>query len=221
MIGQDYEQLTLFPEDSHASHSPWLASKKEKGMIVTYGQKCSELSENLRRLGLLVRTYLEFCELPQGTWLRIWNVKVITSSCLILKLRLSERSIGESECSLWPTVRSHEVGDYQYDRGCHNKPRLTLSGAAKLWPTPKASDGKMGMTARTRGRPIEKSTHLQTRVWCAEHGLLPTPRVGGSRGNSPAGMEHGDLAGVVGGQLNPTWVEWLMGFPTGWSDLHA
>jgi len=24
---------------------------------------------------------------------------------------------------------------------------------------------------------------------------------------------------VVGGQLNPMWVEWLMGFPTGWTDL--
>jgi DNA (cytosine-5)-methyltransferase 1 len=22
-----------------------------------------------------------------------------------------------------------------------------------------------------------------------------------------------------GGSLNPTWVEWLMGFPTGWTDL--
>jgi hypothetical protein len=22
-----------------------------------------------------------------------------------------------------------------------------------------------------------------------------------------------------GGKLNPTWVEWLMGFPTGWTDL--
>ena len=23
-----------------------------------------------------------------------------------------------------------------------------------------------------------------------------------------------------GGQLNPTWVEWLMGFPPGWTDLN-
>ena len=25
----------------------------------------------------------------------------------------------------------------------------------------------------------------------------------------------------VGGQLNPTWVEWLMGFTPGWTDLNA
>jgi hypothetical protein len=24
---------------------------------------------------------------------------------------------------------------------------------------------------------------------------------------------------VVGGQLNPTWVEWLMGYPSGWTVL--
>jgi len=24
---------------------------------------------------------------------------------------------------------------------------------------------------------------------------------------------------VIGGWLNPTWVEWLMGFPEGWTDL--
>jgi hypothetical protein len=27
------------------------------------------------------------------------------------------------------------------------------------------------------------------------------------------------LAAQVGGQLNPTWVEWLMGWPLGWTDL--
>ncbi len=26
-------------------------------------------------------------------------------------------------------------------------------------------------------------------------------------------------ANLVGGQLNPTWVEWLMGFPLAWTDL--
>ena len=26
---------------------------------------------------------------------------------------------------------------------------------------------------------------------------------------------------AIGGSLNPTWVEWLMGFPLGWTDLGA
>jgi len=28
-----------------------------------------------------------------------------------------------------------------------------------------------------------------------------------------------DDPSLTGGRLNPTWVEWLMGFPTGWTDL--
>ena len=28
-----------------------------------------------------------------------------------------------------------------------------------------------------------------------------------------------NLNDQIGGQLNPTWVEWLMGWPLGWTDL--
>ena len=70
MSEQVYEQLTLFQEDSPVSRSPWLESKKAKGTTVTYGLKCCELSENLRRVGSLVRMYLESCALPLPTLYR-------------------------------------------------------------------------------------------------------------------------------------------------------
>jgi hypothetical protein len=38
------------------------------------------------------------------------------------------------------------------------------------------------------------------------------------RGRSDNGHTP-QLPEQVGGQLNPTWVEWLMGFPLGWTDL--
>ncbi|HEU4422100.1 MAG TPA: hypothetical protein VFR67_06115 [Pilimelia sp.] len=28
-----------------------------------------------------------------------------------------------------------------------------------------------------------------------------------------------DLGDAIGGPPNPTWVEWLMGFPPGWTDV--
>lgn len=37
---------------------------------------------------------------------------------------------------------------------------------ARLWMTPQA--GACGMTSKTTGRPLEKSTHLQAQVYCAE-----------------------------------------------------
>lgn len=30
-----------------------------------------------------------------------------------------------------------------------------------------------------------------------------------------------NIQNVVGGKLNPMWIEWLMGFPAGWTDLNA
>lgn len=82
---------------------------------------------------------------------------------------------------MWPTPRAKEAGDYCYSRGDHDKPALTLSGAAKLWPTPKSQN---------------------------------------ARGSGEA---HGDggqsLDVAVGGQLNPDWVEWLVGLPAGWGDI--
>jgi hypothetical protein len=35
------------------------------------------------------------------------------------------------------------------------------------------------------------------------------------------GDNHRSLRTDVAGQLNPTWVEWLMGFPPGWTELNA
>ena len=56
-----------------------------------------------------------------------------------------------------------------------------------------------------------------------ESGLWPTPcaRDWKDNGRSPAELHRNSvtLATAAGGQLNPTWVEWLMGWPLGWTDL--
>ena len=137
------EQLTLFQVDSHASHFPWLESKKEKGTIVTSGRRCSELSENLRHVGSSVRMYLESCELPLTTFARTWSVKDTTSGYLILKLRLSEHRIGESGSRLLPTpcaTLGTNGGPNQRDSS--GRPGLQM--AAKMWPTPKAQNARGG-----------------------------------------------------------------------------
>jgi hypothetical protein len=36
-----------------------------------------------------------------------------------------------------------------------------------------------------------------------------------------SGIGGPSLDVVAGGQLNPNWVEWLMGLPIGWTDLNA
>jgi len=53
------------------------------------------------------------------------------------------------------------------------------------WATPKATP--TGMTARTRGRPIEKSTHLTTQVWLENqvNWATPTASEGNKISNNP------------------------------------
>ena len=106
-----YEQLTLFQADSHVSHSVWLVSKKAKGTTVTSGLRCSELSESCARIVSSVRTYLESSRLPPGRWSRIWSTLAITSSCSIMKLRLSELGTEEAGSSLWATPNTMDSMD--------------------------------------------------------------------------------------------------------------
>lgn len=185
------EQLTLYQEDSLANRFPWLESKKEKGMIVIYGRKCSELSENLRLVGSLVRMYLESCELPLPTLCRTWSVKAMTSRCLILKLRLSERSADGSGSHLWPTARAADwkgCGPVGSKSAEHHLKRGQLSGVV-LYPTPRAQTATGASHAPNRQGGADLQTYVSD--------------------------------STAGGQLNPTWVEWLMGFPIGWTELDA
>jgi hypothetical protein len=87
--------------------------------------------------------------------------------------------------------------------------RISASGGGS-WPTPTAN---AWTGAGHQGR--QGGLNLQTAV-----ARVPTPaardwRSGKGRkdnGHTP------QLPEVVGGQLNPTWVEWLMAWPIGWTD---
>lgn len=51
-----------------------------------------------------------------------------------------------------------------------------------------------------------------------DSGLWPTPRVFMHK-DSTVDRGKSNLGEVVGGPLNPNWIEWLMGWPIGWTDL--
>lgn len=67
-----------------------------------------------------------------------WVTRSKTRS-LSLRNRLA-RAIEGSECSSWPTIRSHEVGQYQNQTDGTRQP--TLTGASMNWPSPTAHDGR-------------------------------------------------------------------------------
>jgi hypothetical protein len=100
-------------------------------------------------------------------------------------------------------------------------PRLALptyGNVSLLLPTPTAVSYGTNIGGGA-GRVGKVKPSLET---MARHNLWPTPtpsdEVGGP-GTSPKRKGGKNLRTAVNGQLNPTWVEWLMGFPEGWTAL--
>ena len=70
----------------------------------------------------------------------------------------------------------------------------------------------------------ESSERMTPELGTSENGsgLLPTPTTQDSENNGgPSQRERNTppLNAIVDGLLNPDWVEWLMGWPIGWTDL--
>ena len=108
--------------------------------------------------------------------------------------------------------------------------------ASGLWPTPSKSDPMLESMTRSakdphvtkngtvRNGPSNLGLPGMVRLW-------PTPTATMFKGSSPAALTRKDgqdrsndrldhaVMASDGGQLNPTWVEWLMGFPIGHTDL--
>lgn len=71
--------------------------------------------------------------------------------------------------------------------------------------------------------PTPTGVPLPQAVAMAEQGKWPTPTSRDWRSGkaSPETLARNSrpLSETVGGQLNPTWVEWLQGFPLGWTEV--
>ena len=74
---------------------------------------------------------------------------------------------------------------------------MDLQTAVKYWPTPSTRDYKGGyIGGRVRNGKVSRDT-------------------------LDVAVQHTDNQEKTNGTLNPTWVEWLMGFPIGHTDLNA
>ncbi len=98
--------------------------------------------------------------------------------------------------------------------------RTEIMNALEKWPTPRASDGTHG--GRVTPRKGRNGGNLVEAVSKATF-ATPTARDWRSGKASEATMDRNSrpLSEQIGGALNPTWVEWLMGYPLGWTDLGA
>jgi len=138
----------------------------------------------------------------------------------------------DSEYSSWPTPTTQEVE--------HPDAELTESGRRKTkdgkdshsvgladqvrWRTPDAWLGRRGPKSKEAYYDsIKRGTHAVNLLDQVKHERWPTPDCSDRRSakSKQQGLSNKVKAIEGGGQLNPTWVDWLMGFPSGWTDLNA
>ena len=112
--------------------------------------------------------------------------------------------------SRWPTPTV--CGNYNR-KGASQNSGDGLATAVLKWPTPIASDSR-----GSSGKPIPGK---QKQLVDAVRFATPLSRDWKSGKTSQATAEKNSrpLSEQIGGTLNPTWVEWLMGWPLGWTDL--
>jgi hypothetical protein len=94
----------------------------------------------------------------------------------------------------------------------------TSENESGFWPTPQAHDCHPGNPARV-GR---FGTKHGGRNLNDEVAMWPTPTKRDWKSGTGDQGRPGHalpLSSAIGGQLNPPWVEWLMGWPIGWTDL--
>jgi len=145
----------------------------------------------------------------------LWQTPVADDAANRMNGKWNSR--GEPKLSaqvMWPTPTV--CGNYNR-KGASATSGDGLATAVRMWPTPMARDWKDSAKSGNR-----KSPNLGAEVhW-------PTPRTKGMCGGSGAWqqlkeattIEEARMMGAGnGGQLNPTWVEWLMGWPLEWTDL--
>jgi hypothetical protein len=98
----------------------------------------------------------------------------------------------------WPTPRVSMTNGVSKEEVLEGDPKCRLEVAVKRWPTPTAQDSTGG---GNRNGPNSKAHAGISLTDAALTGDSSTPR------------------SAVSGSLNPTWVEWLMGFPPEWTVL--
>jgi hypothetical protein len=240
------EQLTFSVADSLASHQAQREHERALQILAGSGQKCFELFALSGRAGSWQKTFMASCLLKPAEFstrfTHSWKAKVL-SACprLWFQLRLLEHRTYAIASGLLPTPTRGDAENRKATPSPHfmrtgtvrhigkngQQSQIRLSQYTQMFPTPRAGDAKNNTYQRDRG---EKGKERPTLTGVVK--FYPTPQASDadkwSNQSEAERLAKGQQVrlptavspqGGAGGILNPEFVEWLMGFPIGWSDL--
>jgi hypothetical protein len=119
----------------------------------------------------------------------------MTANGLLLELPMLERRTKESVYGLWATPTTMDKLPPKSEKALHKEATQARPGRSK--------------PANLR----DQVSNMHNWPTPTAHNAKETNAPSEANRNTPT------LANQVGGKLNPMWVEWLMGWPLGWTDL--
>jgi hypothetical protein len=221
--GEDDQPLTLWPEDSPASPSASRARASRKLTRGGSGQRSRASFATYDPATCSWKTSRVSLDGEWETYSETWPASGMTQAGIAFRRPTSAPCTSASESGLLPTPSAVSYGTNQgggMGRIGPVRPSLETMARHALWPTPQAHDVHPGRAERV-GRHGTKHGGRDLTDWVAR---WPTPQARDHRTGEPHRVgdpaRHGgwNLNDWVGGQLNPEWVEWLMGYPAGWTD---
>jgi hypothetical protein len=228
------ELLTLFLEDSRAKTYP--SQAVEMGWTENVADSGGKWRESLARYDPDTHSL----KTAQLSLIEDWTGCSVTlpRSGLMLdgqcwELPMLGRITREIESGFLPTPVATDAGSGRFNTSVGGKPRPTLALMARkdLLPTPTVCGNRNRKGAsKTSGDGLATAVAMSLTRTSSDFMdapivkgiLLPTPTAHNAKEKgSPSQMTRNtvQLGDLAAGRLNPQWVEWLMGWPIGHTDL--
>jgi len=227
-------KLTSLLAATHVSPLVQQDSEKERMTPDTCGHTYGDTSKQLDLFSASLKMSKDTSALDLEKSLATWKASVTEQRGeYSQRVKLGHRT-KEKGSTFWPTVTTDSTSSRSKKYAQGGTP---LSMAVNTWATPRTTDSAGGArTLNDKGQRISVSDPTKTYGANLSDQVRhrPTPSARDHKGGYQGGrirngkvsfdtldvaVQHFSENKKKVGHLNPDWVEWLMGVPTGWTEL--
>ena len=216
-----FQTATSSQQDTPANHFHLPGSAEAVKMTDISGHTFSPLFKEKDPLGAFSRMFMGMSLWASTMCYLTWKGKATPQGRSLFQLvpltHLTDETEFGSSPEMWATP---SAADSKGTTGGNQNKSLRTD--VQMWPTPRACTAMAAENIHNRVN--DKFPNLETVV---ARVMWPTPTATDGKGSGQNDTIRDRLDYAVekpngkriSGSLNPQWVEWLMGYPEGWTDL--